>query len=120
MSYIIFFISSFLFIFLFYKLFVIRKENALNRMKNSKDVLLVCKIGNVNIENIDFKRFVKLLAATNAFIISLTCTIVILICNMISNFYIWIIVSALIGLVLLIPMIFISYKQLGKIINKGR
>ena len=43
MGYLIFFVVAFILILLVYKLFVIRKENALNKMKKSKDVQLNCR-----------------------------------------------------------------------------
>ena len=118
MEYIIFFISAFLIIYLFYNVFVIKKENALKRMKNSKDVMLVSKIGKVDIEKVDLKKLVQLLGLTNAFIISTIGTIMLLLGIFIKSFYLWIIVVFILSIVLLVPMIFICYKLLGKKINK--
>ena len=118
LSYLIFFVASFTIIFLFYNIFVINKDKALNRMKTSKDVLLISKLGKLDVEKIDFKRMVRLLGLTNAFIISSIGTIIVLLCNKITNFYLWIVATAVASLVLLIPMIFICYKLLGKILNK--
>ena len=112
LSYLIFFVASFTIIFLFYNIFVINKDKALNRMKTSKDVLLISKLGKLDVEKIDFKRMVRLLGLTNAFIISSIGTIIVLLCNKI------IVATAVASLVLLIPMIFICYKLLGKILNK--
>ena len=118
LSYLIFFVVSFIIIFLFYNIFVINKDKALNRMKTSKDVLLVSKIGKVDVENIDLKRLVRLLGLTNAFIISSIGTIILLLCNKITNFYLWVVATVIASIVLLIPMIFICYKLLGKKLNK--
>ena len=118
MEYIIFFISAFLIIFLFYNIFVIKKENALKRMKKSKDVMLVSKIGKVDIEKVDFKKLVQLLGLTNAFIISTVGTIMLILGIFIKNFYLCVTITFILSIVLLVPMIFICYKLVGKKINK--
>lgn len=118
MEYVVFFIVSIILVYLFYNIFVIKKENALNRMKKSKDVLLVCKIGNVDIEKVNFKKFVRLLGLTNGFIISTIGTLVLILGRFITNFNLWIIITIISSIILLVPMIFICYKLLGKKINK--
>ena len=118
MVYILFFLVSFLLIYLFYLVFVINKEKALNRMKKSKDVLILSKIGNINIEKVNFKRLVRLLSITNSFIISTIATVILVIDRFISNFYLWVLVTVFTSIILLIPMILIFYKLIGKKINK--
>ena len=118
MEYISFFIVSFIIIYLFYNIFVIRKENALKRMKNSKDVLLLSKIGKIDIEKVDLKKLVQLLGLTNAFIISTIGTLMLIVGDRINNFYLWVIITIVATIVLLVPMIFICYKFVGKRFNK--
>ena len=118
MIYLLLFIILFFSIFIIYDIFVIRKEKALNKMKTSKDMLLLCKIGKINIENIDLKLISKYLCLCNSFIISLVCTFVIFLSKFIKNFYIWILVSSLLSMVLLIPLILLLYKFIGKKIKK--
>ena len=117
-SYLIFFIISYILVYLIYELFVIRKENALNKMKKSKDVLILSRLSDLDIEKVNFKKLVRLLALTNAFIISSMSTLVLLLNKIITNFYIWIIVGCVLSLVVLIPLIMICYKLVGKKIKK--
>ena len=109
-----------IFVYLFYQIFVIRKDKALKKMKTSKELKLLCQLGKIDIESMPLKELVKILAITNAFIIATMTTIVMLINDFIANFYLWIIVSALVGFVLLIPLILGVYKCVGLIIKKER
>lgn len=118
MFYIIFFVCSFFLVYFIYDIFVIRKNRALKKMKDSKDMLLLCKIGKINIDSVDIKKLTRYLCLSNSFIISLMCTLVILLNNFIKNFYLWILVSSLISIVLLLPMILSIYKIIGKKIKK--
>ena len=101
-----------------YTLIVVRKKRALNKMKSSKDILLLCNIGKIDIEKVEFKKLVNLLALVNSLIISLVATLVLILENFVSNFYVWIILSCVVTLILLLPFILIGYKLIGKIINK--
>lgn len=118
MGYLIFFLVSFIIIYLIYTIFVVRKKRALNKMKSSKDILLLCNIGKIDIEKVEFKKLVNLLALVNSLIISLVATLVLILENFVSNFYVWIILSCVVTLILLLPFILIGYKLIGKIINK--
>ncbi len=118
MSYLIFFIVSFIIIVLIYNIFVIRKEKALNKMKNSKDVELLLKLSKLKMEDVDIKKTIKLLSVANSFIVSLAGTLILLINVKIENFYLWLIVSMLIGMVLLLPLIIFVYKFIGRRIKK--
>lgn len=118
MIYIIFFISSFVLIYAIYDIFVIRKKRALKKMKNSKDMLLLCKIGKIDIKKVDLKILTRYLCLTNSFIVSLMCTIVIILNNYIKNFYIWILISSVITIVVLLPIILLFYKLIGKKFKK--
>lgn len=118
MSYLIFFVASFILINLIYRLFVINKENALKKMNSSKDYLLLCKISGLKKNKYEIKDVIKPLSITNAFIISLISTLVLLLENIIHNFYIWLIITFVLGLIILIPTVYISYKVLGNVIKK--
>lgn len=114
MSYLIFFVCAFIIILLVYKLFVIRKENALNKMKKSKDVQLILKLSKLKMEDVDEKKLINLISLANAFMISFTGTLVLLINNNIKNFYLWLLASLGIGIVILLPLIIFVYKFIGK------
>ena len=118
MNYIIFFIVVFLVINLIYRVFVIRKDNALNKMKTSKDILLLCKVSGIKLKDYDLKSIVKKISMANSFIISLLATLTIFAESLIKNFYIWLLVSFIAGMVLLIPIIYVLYKFVGKMIKK--
>ena len=117
-SYLVFYVVAFILVYLIYELFVIRKENALNKMKKSKDVLILSRLSKLDVEKVNFKKLVRLLALTNAFIISTMSTLVLLLNKVITNIYLWIIIGSIGALVVLIPLIMICYKFIGKKIKK--
>ena len=117
-SYLLFLVISFILVYLIYEIFVIRKENGLLKMKKSKDVLILCKLSDLDIEKVNLKKLVRLLALTNAFIISTMSTLVLLLDKFITNFYLWIIIGCIGSIVVLIPLIMASYKIIGKKIKK--
>jgi hypothetical protein len=117
-NYLIFYVVAFILVYLIYELFVIRKENALNKMKKSKDVLILSRLSELDVEKVNLKKLVRLLALTNAFIISTMSTLVLLLDTVITNTFIWIIVGCVGSLVVLIPLIMISYKFIGKKLKK--
>ena len=92
MTYILFFIGTFLCVYIFYNLFVIQKEKALKKMRNGKEIKLLIRLSGLDVDKCSLKKVVNSLALTNAFIISLIGTIILLIGEYIDNFYIWIIV----------------------------
>ena len=117
-SYLIFYLVAFILVYLIYELFVMRKENALNKMKKSKDVLILSRLSELDVEKVNFKKLVRLLALTNAFIISTMSTLVLLLNKVITNIYLWIIIGSIGALVVLIPLIMICYKFIGKKMKK--
>lgn len=118
MEYLIFFIVTFIIILFIYNIFVIRKESATDRMRNSKDVQLILKMANKRITDINYKRLIKYLSISNAFIMSFTGTLVLLISNNIKNFYLWVLISVLLSMLLLLPITLIIYKLVSNIIKK--
>ena len=121
MEYLLFFIIVFIVIYLGYYLFVIRKDKALKKMKESKDVLLLGKINKIDITKYDIKIVTKLLALSNAFIISLVGTGVLLLTLVIKNFYLWILVCSVGAIIILIPLIMLIYKIVGiKLKKEGK
>ena len=114
MGYLIFFVVAFILILLVYKLFVIRKENALNKMKKSKDVQLILKLSKVKMEEVDINKLINLISLANAFMIAFTGTIILLINDKIKNFYLWLLASLGLGMIVLLPLMIIIYKFIGK------
>lgn len=118
MSYIMFLVFSFLIVYMMYEVFVIRKERALKKMKKSKDVLILCKLSKLDIEKVNLKKLTRLLALTNASIISIMGTLVLLLNKLITNFYLWILISSVLALIVLLPLIIGCYKIVGNIVKK--
>ncbi len=118
MELLLFFIVAFILINLFYKIFVINKDNALNKMKTSKEVVLFCRLNKLDVNKLELKRLIRTLSFTNAFIIALMGTFVLVLNKYISNFYLWLILSAIIVIIILIPVIILVYKFIGKKLKK--
>lgn len=108
-----------IFIYLFYELFVIRKEKALANMENGKELTLLKRKYKLDYEKLNMKKVVRLIGVTNAFIISTVVALVYLLQNWITNTLLWMITVIGVGIVLLIPMILIFYSMIGKyLLNK--
>ncbi len=120
MSYLLFFVVLLVLIYFFYDIFVIRKENALLKMRNSKEIKILEQLGKINVKNYDLKKVVRILSIGNAFIISTISTVIIIMSDYIKNFYIWILVGAIMAFIVLIPFIILVYKLIGKILKKER
>lgn len=118
MEFLLFFLVAFILIILFYYIFVIKKDNALNKMKTSKEVVLFCRLNKLDVNKLELKRLIKILSYTNAFIISLMGTFALVLNKYISNFYLWLIVSAIMVIIILIPFIILAYKFIGKKVKK--
>lgn len=120
MVYIIFFISSFIIMNLFYYIFVINKEKALKNMKKGKELLLLAKIGKVDLNKVDLKESVKLVTLSNSFIIAVMGTLVMLLSDYIEDFYLWLIISSISAIIILIPFIMVVYRLIGKKLNNKK
>ena len=118
MEYILFFVIVFVGVLLAYYLFVIRKEKALKKMKESKDVLLLGKINKIDITKYNIKRVTILLSIANAFIVALVGTCVLLLTLVIKNFYLWLLICSVGAIIVLIPLIMLVYKIVGVKLKK--
>lgn len=113
MDKIILFLLSFLFVYLIYLLTVITKIDKSDNFKNSKQVTFFKNVYKIDINNIDLKKFAHVISLTNAFIISLTVTLI--------ELFDKLIIKMMVGFVVLIPLILICYKIIGRIYkNKER
>ena len=90
-------LGMFVLIYLFYELFVIRKEKVLENMKEGKELSLLSKKYKLDYSKINMKELVRLIALSNAFIISTVVTLVCLLQNWISNFLLWMIAVLVVG-----------------------
>ena len=111
-------LGMFVLIYLFYELFVIRKQQVLENMKEGKELSLLSKKYKLDYSKINMKELVRLIALSNAFIISTVVTLVCLLQNWISNFLLWMIAVLVVGLLLLIPSILIIYTRIGRYYQK--
>ena len=118
MSELLLWLGMFVLIYLFYELFVIRKEKVLENMKEGKELSLLSKKYKLDYSKINMKELVRLIALSNAFIISTVVTLVCLLQNWISNFLLWMIAVLVVGLLLLIPSILIIYTRIGRYYQK--
>lgn len=105
-------------IYLFYELFVIRKDKALMNMKNGKELNLLKRKYKLNYDKLNLKSVVRLVGITNAFIISTVVALVYLLQNWITNTFLWMLSVIGVGIILLIPMILIFYSIIGKSLLK--
>ena len=86
-------------------------ESAPEAFKDGKQVLFFKNAYNLDLKKLDYKKFANSLSLTNAFIIAVTVTIIELINKSLT-------LKLLVGFIVLIPLILISYYFLGKIYKK--
>ena len=115
---IILFISLFLIVYLMYYLFVIRSKKAMIKMQNGKEMLFLKRNYHLDYDKLDTKKVANSVALINSFIISFTTEVVCLLNSWISNFYLWLICSMFMAIVILFPLIIILYHLVGTHYNK--
>lgn len=104
------FIISFLIIYLFYLFTVILQTKRYDKFKKSNQVMYFVNKYKINIDKLNMKKFTNILGLTNSLIISIAFTATFLVEN--------IFLQLLIGLVVLIPLIYIFYSLLGFYLKK--
>ncbi len=114
MKEIVIWLVMFILIYLFYEWFVIRKEKALENMKEGKELSLLARKYKLNYQKIDMKPLVRMIAVANAFIMATVVTIVSLLRNWIANLLLWACSVIAVGFLLLIPLILIIYGRIGR------
>ena len=122
MIHIIIFIGLFIFAYCFYLIFVISNKKAIEKMKTGRELSFLKKMYNLDYDKLDIKKLVKTIALTNSFILALTTPLVTFLNEWIKNTYIWLLVCLVMALLLLIPLILITYHLIGthyKKIEKG-
>lgn len=105
-------------IYLFYEIFVIRKDKALENMKYGKELTLLQKKYKLNFDKLDIKKTTRIIGITNAFIISTVVSLVCLLKNIITSTFLWMISVIGVGILLLVPLIIICYSIIGKHLKK--
>ena len=104
------FIISFVIVYLFYLFTVILQTKRYDKFKKSNQVMYFVNRYKINVNKINMKKFTNILGLTNSFIISIAFTATFLVDNLI--------LQLLIGLIILIPLIFIFYGFRGNYLKK--
>lgn len=104
------FIISFLIIYLFYLFTVILQTKRYDKFKKSNQVMYFVNKYKINIDKLNMKKFTNILGLTNSLIISIAFTATFLVEN--------IFLQLLVGLVVLIPLIFVFYSLIGNYLKR--
>ena len=104
------FIISFLIVYLFYLFTVILQTKRYDKFKKSNQVMYFVKKYKINVNKLNMKKFTNILGLTNSLIISIAFTMTYLVDNLI--------LQLLIGLIVLIPLIFIFYSLIGNYLKR--
>lgn len=110
MEHVITFIVSFLIIYLVYYIIVVKREKGLEKFKEGKQLDYFKQVFKLDISKLDIKKFANSLALSNAFIMSLTITIIEFLHNLI--------LKMVVGFAIIIPLMLITYKILGESYKK--
>jgi len=103
---IIYGIIAYLLVYLVYLITVIRKPKKLAKFMNGTEMTILKKKYNVSEENHEPKKLAKIIASTNALIIAICFSVVTLIESL------WL--CLLVGFVIMVVLILISYTIIGK------
>lgn len=104
------FIISFLIVYLFYLFTVILQTKRYDKFKKSNQVMYFVKKYKIDVNKLNMKKFTNILGLTNSLIISIAFTATYLVDNLI--------LQLLIGLIILIPLIFIFYSIIGNYLKR--
>ncbi len=104
------FIISFLIVYLFYLFTVILQAKKYDKFKRSNQVMYFVNKYKININKINMKKFTNILGLTNSLIISIAFATTFLVDNLI--------LQLLVGLIVLIPLIFVFYSLIGNYLKK--
>lgn len=110
MKELIIFLILFIIVYLFYFIFVISRKKILKKFPNGKELTFLKYKYNLDYSKINIKVLAHVIALSNAFILSITVTII----SIFDNF----LIQMLVGFLILIPLILIIYSIIGKIYSK--
>ncbi len=111
MQYLISFIIAFLIVYLFYFFTVILQKKRYDKFKSSNQVMYFVKKYQLDVDKINIKEFIYIISFTNSLIIALA----FLATFLVENF----LLQLLLGLLVLIPLILISYSLIGKHLKRS-
>lgn len=110
MEELIFYLITFVLVYLLYLFFVILKEKKRSRYQDSTEITFLKKKYKLDIDAIGINKLSHVCALSNAFIIANT----VLIIGFIDSYFL----KAIVGFIILIPMILIVYTIIGKYYQK--
>lgn len=102
---------TFVIIYMLYAILIIHRKNKLNNIYKSTEAIILKKVLKVDINKINAKNFTRIIALINAFIISITLELVLLITNKT-------VLQMLLAFIILIILIIIIYPIIGLILRK--
>ncbi len=112
MKEIILFIMTFLLVYIFYQVFIIKKSKRRNSKKRPAEVNFLIYKYNIDIKKLDYKKLLNVVAITSSLDISLMVSIVSIIKS--------VLIQIVLALVLVIPIFLLSYYIVAKYyIKKG-
>ena len=110
MQEIILFILTFIFVFIIYELFIIRKAKRKNSKKKPIEVIFLTSKYKLDLNKIEYRKLLRIISIVSSLDISILVTIVILFDNTI--------VQILVAFIAIMPIVFISYGLIGKYYKK--
>lgn len=110
MKYILLFVFAFTLIYLFYLFTVILQKKRYDKFKESNQVMFFVKRYKLDKDKINIKKFINVISLVNSFIIAISFTV----SSISSNF----IIELLIGLLVIVPLMLLSYHVIGISLKK--
>ncbi len=110
MNYLISFIVSFLAVYLLFTYVITLRKKGRDKLKEGKQMLYFKKLYNIDPDKINMKSFSNALSLANAFIVASVFTIV--------GFFKNVFIQLIIAFIIIIPIMYITYKILGIIYQK--
>lgn len=111
-KYVVYFIVSFLIVYLFYLITVVLQKKKMEKFKTSNQIMFFVKRYKLDINKINMTKFTNLLGLSNAFIVSTAFMTTFLVDNFI--------LQLLAGFLVLLPLMIIIYSLIGKYyVRKG-
>ena len=104
------FILTFLFVFIIYEFFLVRKAKKDKRRKKPVEVNYLIGKYKLDLDKLKYKRLLNIISAVSAFDIALVVTII----SLINSFY----MQLLVGFALIMLLIIVSYDLVGRIYRK--
>lgn len=102
---------TFIIIYMLYAILIIHRKNKLNNIYKSTEAIILNKVLRVDTNKIEAKKLARIVALTNAFIISVTLELILLITDKT-------VLQMLLAFVILILLIIIIYPVLGYFLRK--